>query len=70
MLGASTAAQIYNGTAVELTASLGTSRYNVQVGGGGNSTSAIVGGGDGDTDATEEFVGGTSVATASTLTTS
>jgi len=72
MLGAggTTAAQIYNGTTVELTASLGTARYNVNCGGGGTSAAAIVGGGDGDTDATEEFVGGTSVATASTLTTS
>ena len=62
-----TAAQIYNGTAVELTASLGTGRYNVNCGGGGNSTAAIVGGGQGDLDATEEF---TSAPTTKTFTTS
>jgi len=62
-----TASQIYNGTSVITQPSLGTGRYMCNCGGGGTSTAAILAGGDGDTDATEEF---TAVVTAETITTS
>jgi len=65
-----TASQIYNGTSVVTQPSLGTGRYNVNCGGGGTSTAAIVGGGQNDLDATEEFTGETSALNIKTISTS
>ena len=65
-----TASQVYDGTSVITQPSLGSGRYNVNNGGGGTSTAAIVGGGQGDSDATEQFTAETTSVVASTLTTS
>jgi len=54
-----TVSQVYDGTSVFTQPSLGAGRYNANNGGGGTSTAAILGGGSGDTDATEEFTGAT-----------
>ena len=68
--GGTTAAQIYDGTSVVTSASIGTSRYNVANGGGGTSTAAIIVGGytgTAQSAATEEFTGETSAITAKTV---
>jgi len=65
-----TSSQVYNGTSVVTQPSLGTARYNVNNGGGGTSTAAIVGGGDNDVDATEEFTGETTTINIADFTTS
>ena len=63
-----TASQVYDGTSVVTQPSLGAGRYSVNCGGGGTSTAAILGGGSGDTDATEEFTGETTALNVKTLT--
>ena len=65
-----TASQVYDGTSVVTQPSLGAGRYSVNCGGGGTSTAAILGGGSGDTDATEEFTGETTAVNIADFTTS